>query len=300
MNLKDSIIKTIKYFDLFDFPLTAEEILEYLYEYDKPVHIKEIKGTLKEMVEAETIEEIKEHYILKGRRNILETRKTRKFIAEKYWNRVKLYGIYMRDVPFVKMVGICNNLAYDNSSEQSDIDLFIVIKPGRMWIARFILTLVLHFYGVRRYKDKIAGRFCLSFFVTTNELNMGKLQIKPEDPYLAYWTKLLCPIYGEETYEEFKTENEVWLKEQYGLNFSERTKKHMYVNNKSKGKKFFEFLLKGKMGDYFEKLLKNTFKKRTLRKMKHLGPEASVIVSDDMLKFHNNDRRKEYLERWMK
>ena len=31
---------------------------------------------------------------------------------------------------------------------------------------------------------------------------------------------------------------------------------------------------------------------------RYLGPEANVIVTDDMLKFHNHDRRKEYLKRW--
>jgi len=298
MNLKDSILKTIAYFDLFDFPLTAEEIKEYLYNYNKPIHIKEIKGTLEQMKEDEIIEEIKEHFVLKERVSIVEVRKARKFIAEKLWNRTKLYGQYMRTVPFVRMVAVCNNLSYDNPNEQSDIDLFIVIKPGRMWLARLIISLILQFYGVRRHGNKIAGRFCLSFFVTTNKLNMEYLQIKPLDPYLAYWTKLLSPIYGEEIYEEFKKENETWIKEKYGLKFSDDSKKHMYVESDSKLKKFFEWLFGGLIGNLIERLLKKSFKKRTLHKMKKLGHEASVIVSDDMLKFHNHDKRGEYLEKW--
>ncbi len=300
MNLKSSILKTIAYFDIFDFPLSAEEILDNLYNYNKPVHIKEIKGTLKEMNEDNKIEELKDFFVLKGRCPIVETRKTRKFIAEKYWNRTKMYGLYMRSVPFVKMIAVCNNLSYDNPNEQSDIDLFIVIKPGRMWLARLFITLILHFYGVRRYGNKVAGRFCLSFFVTTKELNIGKLQIKPEDPYLAYWTKQLSPIYGEETYNEYMKQNEGWLKNEYGLKFAEDSKKHMYVYNRSMRKKFFEFIFGGWLGDLIEKLLKKTFKKRTLRKMKELGPEASIVVTDDMLKFHNNDKRREYYEKWEK
>jgi len=129
---------------------------------------------------------------------------------------------------------------------------------------------------------------------------MEKLQIKPEDPYLAYWTKLLSPIYGEKTYEEFQNENSEWLAEKYGLRFSESGNKHMYVHSESKKKKFFEWLLNGYIGDLIEVLLKKTLKKKTLRKMKHLGPEASVIVSDDILKFHNHDKRVEYRDNWIK
>ena len=300
MDLKDSIKKTIAWFDLFDFPLTAEEIKEYLFRYDKPLHIKEVKGTLALMCEEGVIEELKEHFILKGRGQILETRKARKFIAEKLWSRTKLYGQYMIRVPFVRMIAVCNNLAFDNPKPESDIDLFIVIEPGRMWLARFFITLILQFFGVRRHGDKVAGRFCLSFFVTKNSLSMEPLEIKPEDPYLAYWTKLLSPIYGEEAYDEFQKANSDWLLKKYGLRFSDDMKKHMYFNPKSRSKSFFEWLLKGWLGNGLESLLKKTLKKKTLASMKKLGPEASVLVTDDTLKFHNRDKRREYYDKWQK
>lgn len=295
MNLKDSILKTIAFFDIFSFPLTAEEIEEYLYNYRSPIHIKEIKGTL---VAMENVEKIHDYYVLKGRGKITDLRKSSKFISEKFWGRVKQYGQYITQVPFVTMVAVCNNLAYDNATELSDIDLFIVIKQGRMWFARLIITLILQFYGVRRYGDKIAGRFCLSFFVTTKKLNMEPLLLHPEDPYMAYWTKLLMPIYGEKVYRQFMDENCGWLSQKYGLNFSDSAKKHFSFSRDSSAKKVLEWMFSGKIGDLCEWFLKKTFKKRTLSKSHQLGPQANVIVTDEMLKFHNHDRRKEYLEKW--
>ncbi|MBN1258211.1 hypothetical protein JXA05_00430 [Candidatus Peregrinibacteria bacterium] len=300
MELRDSIIQTIAWFDLFDFPLTAEEVQAYLYNYNKPLHIKEVKGILGQLLEERQIELIKDHYVLPGRAVTVETRKTRKFIAEKLWNRVKLYGQYMRNVPFVRMIAVCNNLSYNNASEQSDIDLFVVVKPGRMWIARLLITLILQFFGVRRHGNKVAGRFCLSFFVTDKKLGMEELALKPEDPYLAYWTKLLSPIYDEGAYEEFKKANENWILPAYGLKFSDNAKKHLYVEGKSGLKKTMEWILNGKLGDGIEWLLKKTFKKKTLAHAQKLGPEASVIVSDDILKFHNHDKRAEYRKKWFK
>lgn len=295
MNLEHSILKTIAFFDLFEFPLTAEEIKEHLYNYKKPLHIKELKGTLEEM---ENVEQIHDYYFLKGRGKLVDIRKTRKFIAEKFWNRTRQYGQYIARAPFVEMAAICNNLAYDNPNELSDIDLLIVIKEGRMWISRLWVTLVLHFFGVRRHHDKVVGRFCLSFFVTPKKLNMELLQMKPEDPYLGYWTKLVTPFYGEGMYKQFMEVNKGWLKEKYGLRFAELNEKKISFHGKPGLKRFWEWILGGKLGDFLELTLKKTFKKRTKQKAKKLGPEASIVISDDILKFHNRDRRKEFYEKW--
>ncbi|MBU1016325.1 gamma-glutamylcyclotransferase [Patescibacteria group bacterium] len=294
-----SILSTIRFFDIFDYPLTAEEVINYLYKYKKPLHIKELKATLDHLVDSGELVEIKGYFVLSGRESTVETRKTRKFIAEKFWNRAKLYGQYMRSVPFTKMIAVCNNLAYNNPSEQSDIDLFIVVKPGRMWLARFLITLILHFYGVRRYGNKVAGRFCLSFFVTSDKTDMREFELPGEDPYLAYWAKNLRPIFGEKDYLKFREQNKEWLA-QYGLSFDDSYKKHMYHYEEGPLKKFSEWLLGGFLGDQFEKLLKATLKKKTLRSMNNLGVNANVIVTDEILKFHNYDRRQEYLERWRK
>lgn len=295
MNLKHSILKTIAFFDLFDFPLTAEEVMDYLYRYDALVHIKEIKGILDEMDE---IEHIHTFYMLKGRAKLVDTRKARKFIAEKFWNRTRQYCQYIVKIPFVEMVAVCNNLAYDNSTEQSDIDLFIVIKPGRMWLSRLWITLVLQFFGVRRYGEKVAGRFCLSFFVTTEKLSMEPLLLRPEDPYMAYWVKWLRPIYGKTTYKRFIEENRIWLKDGYGLLFTDIETQQFPFDQKSRWKNFWEWVLGGKVGNAMEGWVKKTFKKRTLKKVDQLESGASVVVSDDMLKFHNKDKRWEFYEKW--
>ncbi len=292
-----STMDTIRFFDLFDFPLMPEEIMDYLYKYSKPLHIKEMRATLKHLAITGKLAEIKGYFVLPGREPLAETRKARKFIAEKFWNRTKLYGTYMRQVPFTKMIAVCNNLSYNNPSESSDIDLFIVVKPGRMWLARFFITLILHFFGVRRYGGKVAGRFCLSFFVTSDKTHMSEFELEGEDPYLAYWAKNLRPIFGEKDYLIFQNQNREWLAK-YGLSFDDAYKKHMYHYEEGPVKKFSEWFLGGFLGNQFEKLLKLTLKKKTLRSMSNLGVNANVIVTDEILKFHNYDRRQEYLERW--
>lgn len=249
------------------------------------------------MEEGGLIEQVKGYVILAGQTEWIEKRKARQFISEGLWHRAKFYTQHLRKIPFVRMVAICNSLAYNNAREDSDIDLFIVIEEGHMWLTRLIITLTLQFFGVRRYGNHIAGRFCLSFFITPKRLNMSKIALKGEDPYLAYWVKMLAPLYGRNMYEVFKQKNEAFLKE-YGLEFSEESMKHLYDNLKeSRLQRVLEKVFGGFLGRGLKWVLKKTYKRKTLRKKETLGPEAVVVVNDDMLKFHNNDRRKEYREK---
>lgn len=295
-DLKRSIINTISFFDIFSYPLTAEEIKKYLYKYKNPIHIKEIKGTIEEM---EEIEKIHGYYVLKDRANLADTRKARKFLAEKLWGRTRQYCQYLTNVPFVEMIAACNSLAYDNPNEESDIDLFIVIKKDRMWFARTAITAILHFFGVRRHKNKIAGRFCLSFFTTPEKMDMSELELKPEDPYLAYWTKLLMPVYGEKAYADFVEKNKKWLKEKYALSFSAETPEKITFRNEKKIKKILEKALDGKLGDLTESAIKKLLKKRALKKAENLKDPSGTIISDDILKFHDEDMREKYREKML-
>ncbi|QQR83776.1 hypothetical protein IPJ72_01025 [Candidatus Peregrinibacteria bacterium] len=163
MTIKQSILKTLGFFDLFHYPLTAEEVMDYLYKNQKPIHIKEVKGILNELKTEEKVDQIHEYWFLKGRESNLETRKRNSLISKGLWQKVHHYAGYMVHIPFIRMIAVCNTLAYENANAESDIDLFIVVKPKRLWTARLLITGLLQFFGVRRHGAKVAGRFCLSF-----------------------------------------------------------------------------------------------------------------------------------------
>ena len=57
---------------------------------------------------------------------------------------------FIQTVPFIKMVAVCNTLGYDNAAKDSDIDLFIIAKRGRLFIVRFYSSTVFA-PGVRRH-----------------------------------------------------------------------------------------------------------------------------------------------------
>ncbi|MBI2634689.1 hypothetical protein HYW82_03420 [Candidatus Peregrinibacteria bacterium] len=130
-------------------------------------------------------------------------------LEKKLWKRVWRYCRFLRFVPFLRMVAVCNNLAFGRVRAASDIDLFIVAREGHLFTVRIFVTAILHIFGVRRHGEKIAGRFCLSFFVDDSALDLSTIAIE-KDIYLAYWVKNLVPIIDDGVYGEFLRKNE-WV-----------------------------------------------------------------------------------------
>jgi hypothetical protein len=125
--------------------------------------------------------------------------------------RAQQYSNYLTWIPGMRMIAICNSLSMYNGDSESDIDLFIVTDPGRIWLVRGLVTLVLQILGVRRHDDLVTGRFCLSFFATTHGIDLSTIAI-PRDIYLQEWGRSLKPIWSRsDCYGEFLRVNNEFL-----------------------------------------------------------------------------------------
>lgn len=101
------------------------------------------------------------------------------------------------------MIAIVNSLSMYATHPDSDIDLFIVAKPWMIWFVRFFSTLILWKRGVWRKGEDIAGNLCLSFFITTEAMNLQEIAIE-NDIYLYYWIYYMKPVFvRNNTYEKF-------------------------------------------------------------------------------------------------
>ncbi len=222
-----------------------------------------------------------------------------KEIENKLWNKARKYIRILQIVPFLRMVCVCNNLAFGLADEESDIDLFVVAKSGRLFIVRTFVTLILTFFGVRRHGDKIKQRFCLSFFIDDTALDLSKVAIN-NDVYLAYWIKSQVPFLDDGISFRLLTENE-WAKKyfEHQNDFFIRKNEILPVYKRYVFfRSIFKFILSGFFGDISEKILKKWQIKRALYKAKKLPDSSGIIVSEHMLKFHNIDMRKHFQKLW--
>jgi hypothetical protein len=291
--LERSILKTIIYFDLFEYPLTSFEIWKWLNEYKCDLY-----DVLQSLDKSENLKRYIEtrngFYFLKGRKNIVETRKIRRDISILKWKRAMLIAKFLRLFPFVKMVSVCNSMGQFNLKEYSDIDLFIIIKSGYLWFTRFFITLILQVFLLRRHGKKINNRACLSFYITDNNLNLEYVAYE-KDIYLCYWIISMMPIFDNNIYNKFIEANE-WVRK-FVPNFIARSisdvwsVKDTYLSKNIRNIK--EFFLDNKFGRSLNRLFKKFEMKRILshKNSKYYSNTKDVIVSDNILKFHEKDLR---------
>lgn len=315
--LSDSIVKTLAYFDIFDHPLTKEELFKFLWKPPKIAYIdflEELDDIINNNINLENgrngeMEKYKIRYkdsffFLSGRKKIIKIRKSKTVDNDKKRKIVIRAVKKIRYVPFVKAVLLCNNSSFEMAKENSDIDVVIIIKHKRLWIGRLLVTLLLSLFRLRRNKIKITNRICLSFYTTDINLDFSKLTITNPDIGLAYWIMQFSSLYDPENFCSQLKKSNVWIKPYLPNAFLEINKIGFSPVNDNWlsliGKKFWQTAWSGVYGDMIEKQARAAQKAKMRRNIHSVQdkPDSRVIISDKMLKFHENDRRQEFKEKW--
>lgn len=302
MNIKKAIFFTVAFFDIFEYPLTAWEIWKFLYK--NQASLSDVLYQLEIMTQKRMLTLSQGYYFFPHKENHILTRNKRYRFAE------KKYAIAMRCARIfsylcaAKLICVCNSLALSNARETSDIDFFIITQKNRIWSTRFLLTLMAHFTRMRRHHEKIQDRICLSFYISEDALSLKKILLK-NDIYFFYWFANLYPLYGRgDAFEKFWMENS-WLCGCFPNIFSRAPSLRRRVKSqtfKNIAIRSGEILSNSFFGEIIEKILKKFQMEKILKNKKSAFyfHDTRVIVSDSMLKFHENDRREMYREAWNK
>jgi hypothetical protein len=290
---RKALIETMCFFDIFDFALTRKELCDYMFYK---------RWTLSELHEfadhEEFLIETHNHVFFRSRSLNVNVRRNKEHRARKLFEKAKKFVKYMQMLPFVRMVAICNSLSFYDAEKGSDIDLFIITEKKRLFIARTFTWIFTQLLGIRRYGNKVAGRFCLSFMISRDQLNLHDLKLE-NDIYFIYWMRLMRPLIGRDTYREFVKAND-WIHEYFEYEINQKL--HLLPESKSikRIQKVLEFPWKGKIGDFIESILNKWQIKRAEKKAQNLQNREGIVLSSCMLKFHNMDMRKKYSALWLK
>ena len=310
-NLEKQILATITYYGILNYPLTAFEVFLYLVNEKKKEEMRRGENnnllfTIYYLLDSS--EYLKKYisqkhgfYFLKGTPpnpplsgreiDIVQQRLNRKKLADWKWKKAKKIFQIMQITPFLKMVLVSGSLAMGNSKNESDIDLIITAKKGRIWTVRTFITLLTSVLGARRHRNVTKNKICLNHYITDESL-----KIPVESLYNAPSYVHLINVYKSESdkkmFQKFQEENK-WIKK-YARNYkpSELGGFRSIGKNKIFGlvSSFFEIILSGKFGNYLEKKLSEIQSGRIKKDKLYKKSGGRITIDDNQLEFHPNSR----------
>ena len=285
MNLERAIAATLVYFNIFDYPLTIDEIACWLPSSVSFTKSRLLKLT-KELVKKGVLAQERGIYFLPGREEIvLKRRKNQKASGPKLKIAQKAARILIK-VPGVLLVGLTGNLAMMDAQEDDDIDFLIITQRDKVWTARFLTVLLLEVLGRRRRpkSKRIKDKICLNLFLDEAHLQFEKNR---QDLYTAHEILQMKPLTGKEnTYQRFLKTN-VWIRDFLPNAFREK------IGMRRQGLEVFPKKRLSK-GIFIEKVL------ASLQLWYMKKKQTTEQVKKGQLFFHPQDKRKIVLEKYGK
>ena len=203
MPLKNDILRTLLYFDIWSYPLDSKELYTFL-----PVGSITLDQFRQELATL-TLGDVllgKDGYYFVGNRtpDIVDERRRREKHADGmwFWARVSMHLI--KRFPFVRAVFVSGELSKNVTQKGSDVDFFILTEPNRLWIAR---TLLIGFKKLFLFNKK--KYFCLNSFVST-----ARLELEDRSIYTAVEIATLKPLFNMQAFLQYLDANR-WIKDYF-------------------------------------------------------------------------------------
>jgi hypothetical protein len=227
--LGEQVIRTLLYFDIFNYPLKAGEIFNFLrVERKDPTDVSEC---LEALTEQQHVFRFGDLYSLHANEHDVKRRLQGNREAERCLSMAMKRARFIGRFPFVRGVMASGSLSKGYMDENSDFDFFIVTAPGRLWIARTMLVLFKRIFLKNSHK-----RFCVNYFV-----DEAHLEIDEKNLFTATELATLIPLHNHSAYEALISSNR-WVTE-YFPNFRPRRRYDTNASTVSVVGQVFEFLL---------------------------------------------------------
>ncbi len=276
--IEAAVLRTLLYADVFNFPMTSEEIHHFLID-DAPASLKQIEDILAtSLFIREHVEMDCGYFVRVGRRALIEQRMAREKASQTLWPQALRYGTWLARLPFVRMVAVTGALAMHNAaSVHDDLDYMLVTAEGRVWLARAFSILLVR---VARLGGVI---ICPNYVLSESALEQNK-----KDLFIAHEITQMIPIYGHPLYWAFRAVN-TWVADH--LPNADKTFRDEPEHPPGKFgltiKRTLEALLGGKLGDRLENWEYQRKLRRFAGDMK--TPHSAAQLDEKRVKGHFKD-----------
>jgi hypothetical protein len=187
--LVQAILNTVAYADIFQYPLTEEQIHRYLIGVKStPRAVRNALRTSPRL--GKNLVHYWPFYMLCGREDNVQTRLRRANKAETLWPKAIYYGGLIARLPFVRMVAVTGALAMNNVDDGADIDYLIVTSSGRLWLCRGLVVALVKWASLRGIT------LCPNYL-----LSERALVFPDQSLYAAHELTQMVPLHGQALYQ---------------------------------------------------------------------------------------------------
>lgn len=226
-------------------------------------------------------------------------------LYDKKWRTLLRRAWLFKYIPFVDFVFAAGSIAIGNVRENSDLDVLIGVRKGRIFTARLFAVAFFSLGGWRRSKADHAvsakDKICLNHFITPATY---ALHLEVNEFWRLFYRSLV-PLYGTpEVIDAFYSANKAWLPD--GRYKEDMRHRHVYPVGV---RTLLERVLAGRIGDALERLAKRIQVRRIEKNKGESFPVKRseripygegegvteytlpplIIYNDEELQFHPNE-----------
>lgn len=230
-----SIARTLIYSDIFDYPLSYDEIWKYLIA-DKSVDKQDFDNRIKRI--NTIVYRNKEFFYIRGKETAISKRLSR---YKESLRKIKLAKETIGKlflIPTVAFIGISGNLAVLNANHSDDIDLFVIARKDTAWTTRLLLVLYLKILGKHRKRGDrdFSNKICLNMIIDEDNLSIPE---KFRNLYTAHEVAQVKPLMERgAVYKKFANANK-WIVKYMPNSLSEMRKQRTEKANKAIANRLF-------------------------------------------------------------
>jgi hypothetical protein len=287
--VEEKIILTLLYFDVFNYPLKAEEVFRFLGT--NHITASEVKKHLIELKRRKIIYQFDELFSIQNNEFNAIRRLRGNSQAEKYIPLARRKARLIAKFPFVRGVLASGSLAKGYMDNNSDLDFFIITEPKRLWIARTLLVMYKRIFLFNSHKH-----FCVNYFIDSDHL-----EIEEKNLFTATELATAIPLYGRAYYQSLHCNND-WVNNAFP-NFSPLSADGVDEFKPGWMKKFLESALNACFPEKVEAYLKSVTMKRwrQIYEAKYVGTDFQIAFKskDHVSKNHPNHYQKKVEDQYM-
>ncbi len=284
-NLSAKVLRSLLYFDIFKYPLTAEEVF---HTTNEKTSLSNIQNALQDLVAKKMLFQFDDFYCLRNEKGLIERRIKGNRLAKERMEDAYKMSAWIARFPYVRGIFLSGSISKNYMEEDSDIDYFVITKPGRLWIARTLLKLYRIIFLLNNDRN-----FCVNYFIDENNL-----EIEEKNLFTATELVTTIPTYNPELYQQFRKANN-WSAQHYP-HFPMRSVERTWKVKEDGSKNFWEKLFNTRLGEFLDTQFMKMTVKHWQRKFGYFDEkdlEVAFKSRKHVSKQHSNHFQRKILEK---